>query len=73
MYITGEAMIKTTFTGLRRNAKAFFDAVENGDTVQVTRYGRPVAEIVPPQSDVKAASWNRPALRLSIKGISLSR
>ncbi len=42
---------RTTLTELRNHAKAFFDAVEEGETVRVYRNGRPVADIVP----VKAA------------------
>jgi prevent-host-death family protein len=51
-------MRETTFTELRNHAKAFFDTVEQGETVRVYRNGRPVADIVP----VKAAlpAWKKP-------------
>ncbi len=40
-------MRQTTFTELRNNAKAYFDAVEAGETVRVLRNGKPIADIVP--------------------------
>lgn len=64
-------MRETTFTELRNNAKTFFDAVEDGETVRVYRNGRPVADIVP----VKAAmpAWKKPPqVRLSLGSLSLS-
>ena len=39
-------MRETTLTELSKNAKIFFDAVENGETIRVYRNGRPVADIV---------------------------
>jgi prevent-host-death family protein len=35
-----------TLTELRNNAKAFFEAVETGETVRVYRKGKPAADIV---------------------------
>ena len=64
-------MRETTFTELRNNAKTFFDAVENGETVRVYRNGRPVADIVPVKAAVPA--WKKPPLvRLSLGNLSLS-
>lgn len=63
-------MRETTFTELRNNAKAYFDAVENGETVRIYRNGKPVAEIVPIRAE--PASWKRRATPLTIKGLLLS-
>ena len=64
-------MRETTFTELRNNAKTFFDAVEDGETVRVYRNGRPVADIVPVKTAVPA--WKKPPqVRLSLGSLSLS-
>ena len=64
-------MQETTFTELRNHAKAYFDAVEGGDTVRVFRNGKPIAEIVPIRSGVP--SWKRQGVPLTVKGLSLSQ
>ena len=64
-------MREATFTELRNHAKAYFDAVEGGDTVRVFRNGRAIAEIVPVRSG--APSWKKPGAPLTVKGWSLSR
>lgn len=64
-------MRQTTFTELRSHAKAFFDAVEGGDTVRVFRNGKPIADIVPVPKD--RPSWKRGATPQAIKGVELSR
>ena len=56
-------MQDATFTELRNRAKAYFDAVEGGDTIRVFRNGKPIAEIVPFRSGVP--SWKRPATPLT--------
>jgi len=61
----------TTFTELRNNAKAFFDAVEKGQTVRVFRRGKPIAQIVPLNAPVP--SWKRTVSPLTIKGLQLGR
>jgi prevent-host-death family protein len=62
---------ETTFTELRSHAKAFFDAVEEGETVRVYRNGRPVADIVPIKTGMPA--WKKPPrTRLSLGSLSLS-
>lgn len=66
-------MIATAFTEFRKNTASFLDKVENGETIVITRHGRPIAEIVPPSGAVLNQSWKRPALRMKLKGISLSR
>lgn len=63
-------MRETTFTELRMHAKAYFDAVEGGETVRVYRNGKPVAEIVPIRSST--ASWKRAVTPLTVKGLGLA-
>ena len=66
-------MKSVTFTQFRQNAAAYFDAVERGETIQVLRHGKPIAEIAPAPTDETVVSWKQPGLRLSVRGISLSR
>ena len=64
-------MITVTFSELRNNAKKYFDAVEEGETIEVYRNGKPVA-ILSPYSTGKGERWNR-AHPLEASGFSLSR
>ena len=66
-------MIAAAFTEFRKRIASFLDKVENGETVVITRHGRPVAEVIPPTFSSGKKSWKRPALRLRIKGISISK
>ncbi len=66
-------MLSTKFTDFRKNAARLFDKVESGETVVVTRYGRPVAEIIPYGRTPESRSWKREPLRLAIRGLSISR
>ncbi|MEJ2054957.1 MAG: type II toxin-antitoxin system prevent-host-death family antitoxin [Calditrichaceae bacterium] len=65
-------MHTATFSELRRHAKKYLDAVERGETVRVTRRGRTIARIVPADDNTKP-SWKKPALKLEIPGVELSR
>ncbi len=40
-------MITVTFSELRNNAKKYFDAVEEGETIEVYRNGKPIAILSP--------------------------
>ena len=62
-----------TFTEFRQNATTYFDVVEKGETVKVLRHGKAVAEVIPAQSEERMVSWRQPGLKMSIKGVSLSR
>ncbi len=64
-------MITVTFSELRNNAKKYFDAVEEGETIEVYRNGKPIA-ILSPYSTGKGERWNR-AHPLEASGVSLSR
>ncbi len=64
-------MITVTFSELRNNAKKYFDAVEEGETIEVYRNGKPIA-ILSPYSTGKGERWIR-AHPLEATGVSLSR
>ena len=66
-------MITAAFTEFRKRIASFLDKVENGETVVITRHGRPIAEVAPPSFSTEGKSWKRPALRLKLKGISISK
>lgn len=67
-------MRTTTFTELRQHAKTYFDYVEHGETVGIVRHGRLIAKIIPiTEEDSAPPSWKKSALRLTIKGVSLSK
>ena len=70
---TGDsAMHETTFSGLRNQAKHFFDLVEAGEVVRVLRNGRPIAEIHPIPSTLP--SWKqRPARPVTVSGKEIGR
>lgn len=40
-------MRMATFSELRNQAKKYFDAVEQGETVEIYRHGKPVALLTP--------------------------
>lgn len=66
-------MKTATFTQFRRNAKAYFDSVEQGEMLQITRHGKVIAQLLPARPLLKKVSWKSPALKLSVPGVSLSR
>jgi len=62
-----------TFTEFRKNASALFSAVEDGETIQVIRHGKPIAEIMPYKDTAnKLPSWKKKRVKKSIKGEELS-
>ena len=66
-------MTQTTFTELRKHAKTYFDSVEKGDTIQVLRHGKVIAEITPPHEGTAERAWKRPGLKLVVPGVSLTK
>lgn len=67
-------MKTVNFTEFRQHASELINDVEQGETIHILRHGKPVAEIIPFRSKSNSSpSWKRPALRLSIKGASLSK
>ena len=67
-------MKTVSFTEFRKNASELITKVEKGEIIHILRHGKPVAEITPLQSEESSSpSWKKPALKLSLKGISLSQ
>jgi prevent-host-death family protein len=64
-------MLTVTFTRLRNNAKKYFDAVERGESVEIYRYGKPIAVLTPPKTAARARWKTGNPLRL--EGVSLSK
>ena len=66
-------MIAVTQTEFRNNIKRYLDAVARGETLRVSRYGKPFAEVSPLDTDGEP-SWKRrePLIKLP-KGVSASR
>ncbi|MCK5146698.1 type II toxin-antitoxin system Phd/YefM family antitoxin [bacterium] len=62
-----------TFTEFRKNASGLFNEVEHGETLMIIRHGKTIAKISPPSmNDFRTPSWKRSALKLTLKGKSLS-
>jgi len=62
-----------TFTEFRKNASGLFNEVEHGETLTIVRHGKAIAEISPPSmNDLRVPSWKKSALKLTVKGKSLS-
>lgn len=66
-------MTKTTFTEFRKHAKTYFDSVEKGETIQVLRHGKVIAEVTPPHADAGNKAWKKPGLKLLVPGVSLTK
>ena len=64
-------MIITTFSDLRNNAKYYFDQVEKGETIEINRYGKPVAHLIPVKKKEKIR-WGEFAL-FAIHNVSLTK
>lgn len=64
-------MIDATFTEFRRQAKHYFDLVQAGETVRVSRNGSPIADIGPVAAAVP--SWKqRRAEPLRVPGAEIA-
>jgi prevent-host-death family protein len=66
-------MKSLSFTEFRKRASEILTLVEKGETVRVIRHGKPVAKIVPAESEEKIPSWKRPGLRLVRPSAALSK
>ena len=64
-------MVIVNFTEFREKAKEYFDAVENGEVVNIKRHGKIIAQIISPAR--KQPAWKRAVKPLIIPGISLSK
>lgn len=66
-------MKSVTFTEFRKDASALFSAVEDGETIQILRHGKPIAEILPYRDSTdKIPSWKKKKIKKTIKGEQLS-
>jgi prevent-host-death family protein len=72
--LLGGSMKTVTFSQLRNNAKKYFDAVENGETVEIFRHGKPIAMLTPVvrETPMKLSRW-KTANPIKIPGLSLSK
>ena len=64
-------MTTVTFTQFRQHAKTYIDAAEKGETIRISRHGKAIVRLTQ-EGSAKMPSWKKPALRLKIKGVSLS-
>lgn len=60
------------FTEFRKNASGLFSSVEEGESLIVTRHGKPIAEVSPLKSGSVQPAWKQPALRLLNRGGGLA-
>ena len=65
-------MRSVSFTEFRKNSSAYFNEVEKGETLRITRHGHVIAEIIPATDVEGPPSWKRPGLRLAVRGAALS-
>ena len=65
-------MKTVTFSQLRNNAKKYFDAVEQGETVEIFRHGKPIALLTPVVREQGLSRW-KTANPIKIPGLSLSK
>ncbi len=67
-------MITVNFTEFRKNASTLFSSVEDGETIEVIRHGKKIAEIIPASEEQKKSpSWKNQRMKLTIKGESISK
>lgn len=65
-------MKQATFTEVRNHAKQYFDIVASGESVRVSRNGKPIADIVPIVAELP--SWKRRrAQPIILDGVLVSR
>jgi antitoxin (DNA-binding transcriptional repressor) of toxin-antitoxin stability system len=65
-------MKTATFSQFRNNAKKFFDAVEKGETIEIYRYGKPVAMVSPVIRENNKDYW-KGVSPVKIPGVSGSK
>lgn len=66
----GGIMRTATFSEFRNNAKKYFDAVDNGESIEIYRHGKPAAVLAPVRKQ-SLERW-RTARPLALTGASLS-
>ncbi len=65
-------MKTVTFSQLRNNAKTYFDAVEQGETVEIYRHGKPIAMLTPVLREPTLNRW-KTARPIKLSGVSASK
>lgn len=66
-------MQKANSTDFRSHVAHYLAIVENGEQVVIMRHGKAIAKLTPISTEKAKLSWQQPALRLKIKGVSLSK
>jgi len=64
-----------TFTAFRKNASQFISMVAQGHNLILVRHGKPVARIIPYETDEQdeTPAWKRSLAPLKIPGVELSK
>lgn len=65
-------MKTATFSEFRNNAKKFFDVVEQGESVEIYRHGKPIAIVSPVVREEPSSRW-KTAQPITIPGVSVSK
>ena len=65
-------MKTVTFSQLRNNAKKYFDAVEQGETMEIYRHGKPIAMLTPVPQESHLSRW-KTAHPIKLPGVSASK
>lgn len=65
-------MKTATFSEFRNNAKKYFDVVEQGETVEIYRHGKPIALVTPIVREAPSNRW-KTGNPIVIPGISASK
>ena len=71
LVLVGKTMKTVTCGQLRKKPKKYFDEVEKGKTIEVYRYGKPIAILSPVQEKPHLERWKK-ANPLFVQGVSLS-
>jgi prevent-host-death family protein len=64
-------MITATFSEFRHHAKQYFDAVEQGERIEIFRHGKPIAMICPISTHSQYWQSVKPVMELT--GVSVSQ
>lgn len=65
-------MHTTNSTEFRTHAAQFLTAAEEGEVIIIMRHGKAIAKLSPISAEDIRHSWQEPALKLKIKGLSLT-
>lgn len=64
---------RATFTEFRNNAAKFFDAIEDGDTVEVYRKGKLSAVVTSPEKVMSKKATFSKSVAIHLPGLELSK